>query len=63
MYVDPVRLAAADKLHAQMRFLLPETDQIPVPGGTVRPGCPAEIDRLKDICLSLGVVPVKKIGA
>ena len=63
MYVDPVRLTAADKIHAQMRFLLPEADQVPVSGGTVRPGCPAEIDCLKNVCLSLGVINVKKIGA
>ena len=44
-----------------MGFLFSKCDHIPVLGASVGLGSPAEIDRLKDICLSLAVVPVKNI--
>ena len=44
-----------------MGFLLLKPDHIPVLGASVGLGSPAEIDRLKDVGLSLGVIPIENI--
>ena len=63
MHVDAVGASVPVKLHADVRFLLVKTDHLPVLASFVGLGGPAEIDRLQDICLSLGIFPVKNIGA
>ena len=63
MHVDAVGASVPVKLHADVRFLLLKTDHLPVLASFVGLGGTAEIDRLQDICLSLGIFPVKNIGA
>ena len=46
-----------------MRLLLPETDQLPVLAAPVRAGSSAQIYRLQQIRLTLGIVPEKNIDA
>jgi hypothetical protein len=63
MHVDAVGNIAFSHRQLDVGFVVLKTDHLPVFAAAVGLGRAADIDCLQDVRLSLGIVPVKDIGA